>query len=77
MSHSRTSALVDKLGVGFDDRVLEWKADVEQNMDSIVSVFSMVTVVQSIGCTCTSLCSSYFYLHGIGVGEQKHFTTHW
>ena len=41
MSHSRTIALVDKLGVDFDDKELEWKADVERHMDSTVSVFSI------------------------------------
>ena len=47
MSHSRTIALVDKLGVGFDDKVLEWKADVERSMDSTVSVFTTINALKS------------------------------
>ena len=38
MSHSRTIKFVDKLGVGFGDQVLGWKADIERSMDSTVSV---------------------------------------
>lgn len=41
MSHSRTITFVEKLGVGFDDKVLGWKEDIEHSMNSTVSVLSI------------------------------------
>jgi hypothetical protein len=39
LSHGSTIKLVDALGKGFDQTVIEWKADAESSMDPMVSIF--------------------------------------
>ena len=38
LSHRATIKLVDKFGVGIDEKVVKWKAEIEENMDTTVSV---------------------------------------
>ena len=40
---------MDELGKGFDQRVLEWKADAESSMNAMVSIMIINT------CTCIYL----------------------
>lgn len=40
LSHGSTIKLVDELGKGFNQRVLEWKADVESSIDAMVSIMT-------------------------------------
>ena len=46
LSHGGTIKLVDRLGQGYDEKVLQWKALIESTMDSnavatVVSCFSL------------------------------------
>ena len=38
LSHRGTIKLVDQFGVGVDEKVVKWKAEIEENMDTTVSV---------------------------------------
>ena len=42
LSHSRTLKLVDKLGEGFDKKVLQWKSEAEASMDTIEDAVSSI-----------------------------------
>ena len=37
LSHGKTVKLVDRLGLGFDEKVMEWKTEIEATMDTAVS----------------------------------------
>ena len=37
LSHRATIKLVDKFSLGFDEKVLKWKEEIEENMDTTVS----------------------------------------
>ena len=51
LSHRGTIKLVDQFGVGVDEKVVKWKAEIEENMDTTVSVTIIILIMHNIMCT--------------------------
>ena len=48
LSHRGTINVVDKLGIGFDKRVLQWKEEIEASMNLLDSVVSYETLCSDV-----------------------------
>ena len=48
LSHSCTLKLVDKLGEGFDKKVLQWRSKAEASMDTIEDAVSSMCIISAL-----------------------------
>ena len=56
LSHRSTIRLVDKFGEGFDQKVVQWKTEIEETMDASVIVVHLVII-----CLPMIYCTLFFF----------------